>query len=266
MRADDPCHDCGHAVALNPACAWRASARPAAAAKAGAPASRLPRRMARLAAALLAGVVLAGCAGLRAVDADVESHTAWPSGRTPGSYRFERLPSQAAQPQEQDRVEQGAAYALATVGFRMAGPAEAADVLVQAAARFRSVNRGWSDPFFRGDLYYLGGHGWYFSPGVWWMLEPSYYEREVSLLIRDPRTQQVLYETRARQDGPWQGDIDFHGALFLAALRDFPGPALNPRRVRVEVPLGETLRAPPPASPLPGAPQPVTPQPVAPAR
>jgi hypothetical protein len=62
-----------------------------------------------------------------------------------------------------------------------------------------------------------------------------YYVRDVVVLIRDARTQQVLYETRARHDGRW-ADEAVRATLFEAAMKDFPRPALSPRRVRIEIP------------------------------
>ena len=44
--------------------------------------------------ALLGTAALAGCAGLNTVSGEVSSFGGWPAGRAPGSYSFERLPSQ----------------------------------------------------------------------------------------------------------------------------------------------------------------------------
>jgi len=74
------------------------------------------------------------------------------------------------------------------------------------------------------------GYGWGGSWGG-----GSYYVNEVSLLIRDSRTQQTLYETRAQNSGLW-ADAAVRTALFEAAMKDFPQQAVNPRRVTIEIP------------------------------
>jgi hypothetical protein len=59
------------------------------------------------------------------------------------------------------------------------------------------------------------------------------YEREVAVLMRDRRTGQVLYETRASNESLSGGDGTTFAAMFEAALKDFPQPAVNPRRVSI---------------------------------
>ena len=67
------------------------------------------------------------------------------------------------------------------------------------------------------------------------------YVSEVSLLMRDLQTGQIVYDTRARHDGPWHDTENVLAALFVAALEGYPQPALPVRRV------GVPLLAPPPA-------------------
>ena len=198
----------------------------------------------------LAGL-LAGCASTRLVDSDVNSFGAWPPGRAPATFAFERLPSQQAQPEQQAQLEAAALPALEQAGFRpaaarapSAGTAPALvppDVLVQVAARTLRYDGAWNgDPFWPGGAFYRGGVGRWRGGGSVGLYgvrgwAPTYYLNEVSMLIRDARTQQVLYETRAQNDGVWF-DAAVRAALFDAALKDFPRPALSPRRVTVEIP------------------------------
>ena len=198
----------------------------------------------------LAGL-LAGCGTTRLLDSDVNSFGAWPAGRAPATFAFERLPSQQAQPEQQAQLEAAALPALEQAGFRPAAapspPAGAApgpgapDVLVQVAARTLRYDGGWNgDPFWPGGAFYRGGVGRWRGGGSFGLYgvrgwSPTYYLNEVSLLIRDARSQQVLYETRAQNDGVWF-DAAVRAALFDAALKDFPRPALSPRRVTVEIP------------------------------
>ena len=187
---------------------------------------------------MLLAATLAGCATVRRVDAEVSSFGNWPQARTPSTFAFERLPSQQARPEEQDQLEGAALPALETAGFRPAPAGTAADVLVQISARTLRQDRGYGypygDPFMRGGLYYgsrfraggLGlGYGW----------GPTWYVTEVSMLIRDGRTKQPLYETRASHQGVW-ADVAVRAALFEAAMKDFPRAAVSPRGVIVDIP------------------------------
>lgn len=198
----------------------------------------------------LAGL-MTGCASTRLLDSDVSSFGTWPAGRVPATFAFERLPSQQAQPQQQAQLEAAALPALEQAGFRpaaapspstgLAPASNVPDVLVQVAARTLRYDGGWNgDPFWPGGAFYRGGVGRWRGGGSFGLYgvrgwSPTYYLNEVSLLIRDARTQQVLYETRAQNDGVWF-DAAVRAALFDAALRDFPRPALSPRRVTVEIP------------------------------
>jgi hypothetical protein len=203
------------------------------------------RRAARLGAGMLSALLLSGCAALNTLDAEVSSHTQWPAARAPGTYAYERLPSQQAQPQEQAALEQAARPALARAGFSVAADPAKADVTVQLSLR---VNRQY-DPAGEGRWRWGVGMGVpigrYGGIGATWRLgQPVYYDREVAVLIRDRSSGQPLYETRARNDGLTAGGPDIASALFDAALMDFPKPALNPRQVRVQVPKDDEPAAP----------------------
>ena len=196
----------------------------------------LPLRAA-LRAALLAVALLAlgGCAGLRTVESDVSSYSHWPAGRQASSYAFERLPSQQANPQQQDALEAAARDALAQAGFSEAADAASAEVSVQVSARVtRQDYTIYDDPFaWRGSLWYGHGFGHWWGPGLSMSYQSPRYEREVALLIRDRRSGEVLYETRASNNGPSWGDGETLAAMFAAALKDFPQTAVNPRRVSI---------------------------------
>ena len=191
-----------------------------------------------LSALALAGL-MTGCASTRLLDSDVNSFGNWPAGRAPATFAFERLPSQQAQPGQQAQIEAAALPALEQAGFRPASSAP--DVLVQVAARTLRYDGGWNgDPFWPGGAFYRGGVGRWRGGGSFGLYgvrgwSPTYYLNDVSLLIRDARSQQVLYETRAQNDGVWF-DAAVRAALFDAALKDFPHLAISPRRVTVEIP------------------------------
>lgn len=196
---------------------------------------------------LASAALLGGCASLNRIDSEVSSFSRWPSGRAPASYAFERLPSQQAQPQQSQMLEDSARRAVEAAGFAPAGDGKAADVTVQIGARIVETDRSpFDDPFWYGS--YGGFHrpfayGRYGRPfwGPGWRRGwgPGYdfpsYEREVAVLIRDKRSGEPLYESRATSEGNTSGLGSVLPAMFQAALTDFPaGAATNPHRVVVE--------------------------------
>lgn len=202
--------------------------------------SSLSSRWARAAALAAAAALLAGCASLGSVTSDVSTFGEWPAGRAPGTYAFERLPSQQAAAAESEALEAAAAPALAKAGFRPVAQGEQADVLVQVGARFqRAHDRFWDERLWWSMGYV--DHGWprrhLLAPR--WSLaygSPPRYDREVALLIRDRASGKALFEARATNEGTMRNDPELYGPLFMAALMDFPQQGLNPRRVSVPQP------------------------------
>ena len=195
---------------------------------------------ARTMGVLLAGVLLAGCAALNTVTSDVTTYSEWPADRKPGTYAFERLPSQKANASRQAELEAAAARALENAGFSSAADAAQADVIVQIGARVsRTEISPWDDPLW----WHWGGAYWRspywrgprsaFYVGVtadWY----TRYERNVAVLLRDRATNVPLFEAHAQTAGSSVGDTALLGAMFEAALQDFPAKdASNPRRVSV---------------------------------
>ncbi len=184
-------------------------------------------------AALLA---LAGCAGLQQLSAEVSTFGTWPTGRSPGSYAFERLPSQQTRAEAMQQLEAAAAPALAQAGFLPAAPGAQPDVLVQVGLRVsRADSSPWDDP-----LWWHGGFG-VWRPGPWrgpmwgasWRSEPPRYDHEVAVLLRDRRSGAPLFEARASSEGFQRSAVLSLQPLFLAALMDFPASGVNPRQVVV---------------------------------
>ena len=197
-------------------------------------------RLAVLTGALLTGaLLLGGCAAMRSISSDVSSYGEWPAGRAPGAYAFERLPSQQARPAESDALEAAARSALEHAGFTPVDAGKAPDVLVQVGAReARTDFYPWDDPlWWRGGFGYWRGGPWV-SPG--WGLGMRYdfprYERQVAVLIRDRASGKPLFEARASSEGGSRLDGAVLGAMFQAAMMDFPRLGMNPRRVVVELP------------------------------
>ena len=187
-----------------------------------------------------AALVLGGCAALNSLSSEVSTYGPWPADRQPGTYTFERLPSQQTHPEHQQQLEDAARGALEAAGFRAADPASA-QYLMQVGARVTS-NDPWiyNEPlFWRYGFHHgygrWGGPGWGWG-GPWgfggYPVSPT-FEREVALLIRDRRTGRLLYEARASNTGPSPSIDALLPAMFAAAMKDFPAGGPNPRDVTV---------------------------------
>jgi hypothetical protein len=184
-------------------------------------------------------LALTGCASMHQLSADVSTFGSWPAGRAPGTYAFERLPSQQAQADTMQQLEDAARPALARAGFQPVATGGTPDVLVQVGVRVSRADRSpWDDP-----LWWHGGFGMW-RPGPWrgpmWSttlrMDSPRYDREVAVLVRDRSTGAPLFEARASSEG-FQRSTD--GAalqpLFTAALMDFPATGVNPRQVQVPI-------------------------------
>lgn len=193
----------------------------------------------RAALALLGGAALlaAGCAGMNTLTSEVSSFGEWPTDRKPGSYAFERLPSQQARAADTERLEAAARTALAKAGFTPVAEGATPDVLVQVGARVGRVEAPWADPFW-----WRGGFG-YWRPAPWggsrWAMSAQFdlqqrYDLEVALLVRDRATGKPLYESRASHESvSSNANPSTLAGMYQAALMDFPKLGVNPRRVTV---------------------------------
>ena len=211
----------------------------------------------RLLALLGTALVLGGCAAFNRLESDVSTFGSWPADRKPATYVFERLPSQAAKPDEQKQqqlLEDAARSPLQQAGFTEAGSAQDAEYVMQVGARiYTDTPWIYNDPlFWRGGFRYGGGYGWGgrgwgspgwaygrgFGPG-WGGFGPFDYgasfSREVALVIRDRRSGEALYEARADNFGPSATIDRLLPAMFEAAMRNFPAVAPGPHKVTVEI-------------------------------
>lgn len=201
-----------------------------------APISRLIPRLMRAAALVVAAAALGGCAAFNQLNNDVSTFSQWPAGRPPGSYAFERLPSQQAQAQAQQRLEDAARPAIETAGFTPAADPQQADFVVQVGARVSAYASPWDDPFYwRGSIFWGRRGMWGPGFGLGMGYTGPDYEREVAVLIRDRRSGQPLYEARASNDGASPSIDSLLPAMFEAALKDFPHTGINPRKVTTEI-------------------------------
>jgi Domain of unknown function (DUF4136) len=212
-------------------------------------------RGAHLLIALSAGLLLAGCSGLRIVDSQVSAFSKLDKAPVAGAaWRFERLPSQ-------QNLEDSAAFrrtkleAIAALELGKAGlapqPMQAnsgqAAYTVQLSARIQRLERGPWDPIepwpghsfgwgLPGRDYVVTGSGRVIYTPVFPRVEAPWYVREVSLLIRDAKDNRVVYETQARHEGRWADDEAVLPAMFAAALQGFPKPPEGRRMVNIEIP------------------------------
>ncbi len=228
-----------------------------------------PSRAAAAVAAVAVLTLAAGCATLNAVDSDVSSYGDWPAGKAPGTYAFDRLPSQSAHPERQAQLEQAAGDALAQAGFRPAADPAQADVVVQIGARIEVTEiTPWADPlWYHGPwgpwgpyapAYVAGPYPPHYGlrPYGWWGAGPwggplaydTRYTRQVALLLRDRASGKPLYEAHAESSGATTGGDRVVAAMFAATLAEFPRTEAKPHTVRT-VPMAEA----PAAAPVPAS-------------
>ena len=184
-----------------------------------------------VAALVLLGTVLTGCALPRMIDSDVQSFTAAVPAVAPALYRFERLPSQGDSP-ARDQIEAMTAQALAKVGLT-AATAPTARYTVQVSAHVAAMLSPYPQATLGG---FWGFHGPRYRNGLELTLEPSWYRHTVRILLRDSRTGQLAYETSASFDGPWSDSARLLPAILDAALSGYPTPPSGPRKVVIELP------------------------------
>ena len=204
-----------------------------------------PRYAALLALCLL-GVTLSGCSTTRLVDTQVTAFPQWNGAPPvpPTPYRFERLPSQQASSGQQEQMEAHARTALAKVGLELQPVVARYSVQVQLATQVLELDPyegGRYDGFgFGAPGVFLGGGSRGTSLGLSFPLggggwSRPYYKRDLSLLIRDLRTQQVVYEVRAMHEGVWSDGMQVVPAMLEAALRGFPQPPTGTRRIDIDI-------------------------------
>jgi hypothetical protein len=198
-------------------------------------------------AALVLAVGLGGCATHWVVDSDVRSFSNMASVPAGASYRFERLPSQQLDEAAQQQLEAMAGAALDGVGLRHDDSAAQLSALI--GARVTSELSPWADPWMFGSPWPgWGGPGWgprgWYGPG-WYggWYGPAFgppptpwFRREVSIVLRELPSNRVVYESHARNDGPYSNSAAVLPVMFQAALQDFPNPPPGERRVDIELP------------------------------
>lgn len=175
-------------------------------------------------------LLLTGCAATRMIDSDVQSYSAGGGAVAPATYRFERLPSQVADA-DQDQLETLTAAALAKVG--LSRDPVAPRYAVQAALQIDTIEPAHPSILTRG---FWNTHHDFGRGGMALMLEPSWYRHSVRLLLRDAAGGESVFETRAVFDGPWADTANLLPAILDAALQGYPQAPAGPRKVVIELP------------------------------
>ena len=192
-----------------------------------------------------------GCATRWVVDNDVDTFSKIAAMPAEPSYRFERLPSQQADEAAQQQLEAMATPALERAGLRLGGLS--ARYTVQLQARVSAELSPWADPWMFGGPW---AGGWNAGAGPGWrhrgyrgfgayggygygtpFPQPSnpWYAREVSVVMRELPGGQVVYESHARNDGPYNVSARIFPVMFEAALQGFPNPPTGTRRIDIEL-------------------------------
>ena len=190
------------------------------------------------------GLFMAGCSGLQVIENNVTAFHSWnaapPAPGTP--YRFERLPSQQVTAAYQDRVEQAARTALAKVGMELNPVAARFGVQVRVVTQVIEplpYGPGYDGFGFGMPGVFLGGGnrgaalGMSFPLG--YPLPNPYFHRDLTLLVRDLGSSQIVFETRVTNDGVRNETPAVLSAMLDAALQGFPQPPPGPRRINVQI-------------------------------
>ena len=196
---------------------------------------------ARFLVAAATALALAGCATGYRLDNQVQSFSQLQALPAPATYRFERSLSQQTDPAQQ-ALEALADPALHRAGLRRDDAAPRYSV--QVAARTNRVLSPYADPWDTwgpwgwGGGWGVGVHGRHLGIGFgapWPRTDTFWFQREVSVLVRDLSSNRVVYETHATNAGPLMDSNAVLPAMFEAAMQGFPNPPPGPRRVDIQL-------------------------------
>ena len=193
---------------------------------------------------------LGACASTRVIDSEVRSFSGTEAPATPATYRFDRLPSQQSSDANAQAVQERL-EALANAAFADAGLTQSDSTpqyLAQISATVEQVVRTpVYPPFAPFAPFGMGGFWRFHHPpvgfGMSFAVEPPWSRYTVQIVLRDSRSNQVVFESAAQHMGPWSDAGNVLPAVLRAALRDYPNPTPQGTTVRVEVgPQGLTDR------------------------
>ncbi|WP_313302474.1 DUF4136 domain-containing protein [Diaphorobacter sp.] len=204
----------------------------------------------------LSALLLAGCSTTRVVESQVDSYSSLAALPSPPTYRLERLPSQNANAVRFDAIESQAQQALSRIGLERND--SNASLVLQLGAEAGRVPNPYGDYGYYGHPYYgpgpfwgyggFGfGRGWGMGMGMGWMMDrpTPLYHRKVSLVLRDAKTQKIVYESSAVYQDVWTNDPAIFGVLFDQALAGFPVPPRGARVLKTRVDAQTAMPLPP---------------------
>ena len=182
---------------------------------------------------LLVSLALAGCATHRVIDSSVRSFATAtvdmpPAG--PFSFRFERLPSQQAEAQTQDWLENMALPVLAQKG--LVPNAQAPRFTLELRVAMDAINQ--TSPFHAYWGFGSMGSDLWAQPAPMGLQAPR-YRYAVHLLLRDAANKSVVFESTATHEGPWSDRAAVLPAVLLAAVQDFPQGGDKGRQVLIDL-------------------------------
>jgi hypothetical protein len=201
--------------------------------------SKFISKLGLICSAALLALALTGCGTTRRIDSQVQSLHANVLGAAPlqgARYRFERLPSQINNPAI-GLAEQQAQAALAAVGLTRDDAGAQLSVQVNARATSYMADP-WGRPVLGVGMNGYWGHGVGMGMGMGFGMRfppPTHYQYEVTLVMRELRSAQVVYETQAVHNGPWADANTIFPVLMQAALQDFPNPPATLRQVNIDI-------------------------------
>lgn len=180
--------------------------------------------------------LLSGCASTWQVDSAVSTFSSIPSVPAGAAFRFERLPSQQTYGEQQAALEKIVERSLSRVGLRRDDAA--ARYSVQIGARAQREPSVWDDNWaFPGRDFIVTPTGRIIWTQPFARPELPTFRREVSLVMRETGSNQIVYETRAVHEGRWADSTLILPALFDSALSDFPRPSQGVKKVEYTVEL-----------------------------
>lgn len=215
---------------------------------------------------IAATAALVGCAsGPTTYTASVQSYSSMANVQLPTTYRIQLLPSQISNQDSFAVIENAASNALNNVGLQKAADPTQAHLVVQidAISVVDPSAPGYNPALYGPPGMYGWGFGHPWAPGPWgagpwggpgpymWTPAVSFpiIHRSVNLVMRNAKTQGIVYETSAQYNDMQSNDPQIWGILFASALNGFPNPPQGVRQVQTVIqPPAATHAATPSAS------------------